>query len=269
MPELPDVAIFKRYLDATALHQEIEDVAVEDPYVLKGITPEALREGVRGHAFDSTRRHGKYLFAALGEGAGGVVLHFGMTGSLKYFQRPEASPEYDQVRFHFTNGYQLAYLSQRKLGEVRFIESFKTFIEERDLGPDVLAEDFDYERFKETFGRRGGMVKSALMDQSTLAGIGNVYSDEILFQMGLHPRRKVQDLRPEELRELYDTLQEVLKTAIAHDARPADFPESYLTPYRGEEDCPCCEGKLEKIEVGGRAGYYCPARQPAPSDLRH
>ncbi|MFP4345156.1 MAG: Fpg/Nei family DNA glycosylase [Anaerolineales bacterium] len=264
MPELPDVAAFKSYFDVTALHQRIEDVEVQGIYPLKEIAPDELREGLRGRAFESTERHGKYLFVALDGDGGWLVLHFGMTGDLKYYKVPEKEPEYDQVLLRFANGYHLAYVSKRKLGEVRLIDDVDAFIEEHDLGPDAMAEDFDYERFKETFGRKGGMVKSALMDQSTLAGIGNVYSDEILFQAGIHPQRKVQDLDEQELRRVYESLKEVLETAIEHNAEPADFPADYLIPHRGEERCPCCDGELQSVKVSGRTGYYCPERQPEP-----
>ncbi len=264
MPELPDVAAFKSSLDATALHQRIEDVEAQGAYPLKEIDPDELREGLRGRTFESTERHGKYLFVALDGDRGWLVLHFGMTGDLNYYEAPEKEPEYDQVLFRFANDYHLAYVSKRKLGEVRLIDDKEAFIEEHDLGPDAMAEDFDYERFKETFGQKRGMVKSALMDQSTLAGVGNVYSDEILFQAGIHPQRKVRDLDEEELRTIYGCLKEVLETAMKHNAEPADFPDGYLIPYRGEARCPCCDGELKSVKVSGRTAYYCPERQPEP-----
>jgi formamidopyrimidine-DNA glycosylase len=239
-------------------------VEVQGAYPLKEIDPAELGEGLRGRTFESTERHGKYLFVKLDGDGGWLVLHFGMTGDLNYYKAPEKEPEYDQVLFRFANGYHLAYVSKRKLGEVRLVDDKDAFIGEHGLGPDVMAEDFDYERFKGTFGQKRGMVKSALMDQSTLAGIGNVYSDEILFQAGIHPQRKVRDLDEEELREIYECLKEVLETAMEHDAEPADFPDSYLIPHRGEERCPCCDGELQSVKVSGRTAYYCPQRQPEP-----
>jgi formamidopyrimidine-DNA glycosylase len=106
------------------------------------------------------------------------------------------------------------------------------------------------------------MIKGALMDQKFLAGIGNVYADEILFQARLHPRTAVGDLSGEDLGRLFGVLETVLGTAIAARADPAQLPEGYLTPRRGKAGkCPRCGGALEKIAVAGRRGYVCPQCQ--------
>jgi formamidopyrimidine-DNA glycosylase len=107
------------------------------------------------------------------------------------------------------------------------------------------------------------MLKTTLMNQGVMAGIGNVYSDEILYQARLHPRTKVNALEEGDLRRLYDCMQEVLDTAIACRAVPEDFPDSYLTPLRGKAgtQCPGCGGEIERIEVSGRGAYYCPECQ--------
>lgn len=169
MPELPDVAVFKRYMDATALHQEIESVEVRD---------------------------------------------------------------------------------------------VDAFIRGKGLGPDVLGDDFDFVAFKGALSGRRAMVKTTLMNQEIMAGIGNVYSDEILFQARLHPRVNIDDLDQETLHTLFRKLKSVLHTAIEHDANPDEFPSSFLTPHRQEGDpCPACEGQVERVKVSGRSAYYCPSCQ--------
>jgi formamidopyrimidine-DNA glycosylase len=106
------------------------------------------------------------------------------------------------------------------------------------------------------------MIKSALMDQSLMAGIGNVYSDEILFQVGLHPRAPVKELGEGEREELYRTVTEVLETAIDRQAKPEEFPAGYLTPHRHDGGkCPQCGGEVQRVKVAGRGAYYCPCRQ--------
>ncbi len=107
------------------------------------------------------------------------------------------------------------------------------------------------------------MIKSTLMNLSIMAGIGNVYSDEILFQARVHPKTKVNQLDEKTLREIYDQMHAVLDMAIEHQAIPDDFPANYITPVRGQEDaqCPGCGGKLQRIAVSGRNGYYCPTCQ--------
>lgn len=259
MPELPDVEIRKRYIDATCLHQKIESVQVNDPIVLDGLTPQSLGRALADQSFESTLRHGKYLFVELDDQKW-MTMHFGMTGNLKYYKDEKEQPDYKQVTFHFKNGYQLAYVMPRKLGEIQIIDSVNDFLEEKELGPDALNIDPD-EFYKLLSGRRG-MIKSTLMNQEVLAGVGNVYSDEILFQARIYPRAQISDLDREQLRAVFDAMRDVLETVIERGANPADLPASYLTPHRSKgEACPRCGGKIKKIEVSGRSGYYCPQCQ--------
>ncbi len=264
MPELPDVEVFKRYLDATSLHQEIADIEVYSRQVLEGVNAEGLREKLIGHAIESTHRHGKYLFGEVGEdGEVWLALHFGMTGNLKYFKDMDKEPSYDQVLITFANGYHLAYESQRKLGKVRVIDDVTQFVARKDLGADAL--DVNLATFKSLLAGRRGMIKSALMDQSLIAGIGNVYSDEILYQERLHPRTPVKHLDAEMVEDIFHTMREVLHTAIDHQAIPDQFPDSYIIPHRhGDGKCPGCGGAVERVKVSGRSAYYCPECQTKP-----
>jgi len=258
MPELPDVEILKRYCDSTCLHQTIEAV---DVYSSRVIKTGDLQSELRGHSFEATARHGKYLFLHL-DNDKWMVMHFGMTGDLKYFKLADQKPEYTQVLFCFDNDYRLAYRMPRKLGEIRIVADKADFIEEKALGPDVMDDDLDFQAFKELLSKRRGIAKSTLMNQKIMAGIGNVYSDEILFQAGVHPRKKINELDEDDLHELYSAMRRVLQTAIDHDANPQELPEGYLIPHRSEEEeCPRCGGKVERIEVSGRGGYFCPQCQ--------
>lgn len=118
MPELPDVEVLKKYLDSTSLHQKIENVKVESKQVLKSISPQELKSELTGHEFASTKRHGKFMFVEL-DNHKWLVLHFGMTGDLQYYKKEDKEPEYRLLEFDFSNGYHLAYIMTRKLGEVR------------------------------------------------------------------------------------------------------------------------------------------------------
>lgn len=262
MPELPDLEVMKSYLDSTALYKEIDAVEVADSIVLEDITTSGLKERLVGQSFDSIRRYGKYLFVSL-SGAGVLVLHFGMTGGLQYYKIESHQPDYELIRFAFKNGYRLAYTMPRKLGHVTVTEDPDQFIQKKDLGPDVFADDFNLETFKKLLDGRRGMIKPALMDQSLMAGIGNVYSDEILYQARVHPRKEVGELQPDTIQHLFECMQDVLHMAIEHDADPETFPANTLTPLRGEEgaDCPRCGGEIRRIEVSGRGAYYCPKCQ--------
>lgn len=262
MPELPDVEVFRQYFNATSLHQKIKRVDVRGPRLVHETSAKDFAETLAGHSFESTRRYGKYAFAELDDHRW-LVLHFGMTGYLDYFKHPRDDPEYDQVQFAFSNGYHLAYVSKRKLGALQVVEDVEAFIDAEDLGPDVYEDAFDLQTFRDILRNHSGMIKSTLMNQSTMAGIGNIYSDEILFQAGVHPRTRLADLDDDTIRQLHRNLRSVLRTAIHHKADPHELPDTYIIPHRKSDgQCPKCEGELERIEVGGRAGYYCPACQP-------
>ena len=271
MPELPDVETMRRYLQATSLHQRIAEVELHGAGVLLEEEAQELKEELVGRSFASTQRHGKHMFVALAEETGEtgdhLVLHFGMTGGLKYFKDIEEEPEYDRLLFYFDNGYHLAYQSMRKLGEVDVIDDVEAFIAEKELGPDALDPDFDLAAFKEVVTGRRAMAKSLLMDQQTIAGIGNVYSDEILFQAGIHPRARISQLDPEALPGLFHIMKDVLQAAIEVQAQPERLPDSFIIPHRHEGGkCPCCGADLERVKVSSRSAYYCPNRQQRGDD---
>lgn len=261
MPELPDVEVLKRYFESTSLYQDIDSVDVNAEMILEDIGASELENSLVGNAFQNTSRHGKYLFLDLTSDYW-LSMHFGMTGNLKYYRNDTDQPEYTKLVIHFKNEYYLALIMPRKLGKVSLLENPKDLIKNKRLGPDALSTGLNFEHFSELFADNRSMVKSALMDQQKIAGIGNVYSDEILYQAGIYPRRQFNKLSEKELRNLYDTMRDVLQTAIDFQAKPDKFPDGYLTTHRSEgENCPKCAGKVERIEVSGRAGYYCPECQ--------
>ncbi len=257
MPELPEVEIFRRYMDATALHQKIRSVDPRSTYILEA-TPRSTKQCLEGHAFDSTKHHGKYIFAALDNGHF-LALHFGMTGSLKYYKEQAHEPEYTRFLIEFTNDYHLALIMPRKLGAVQCVPSVKAFVREKELGPDVLKGISDFETFQHVLNGRKGMVKAVLMNQKIMAGIGNVYSDEILYQAEVHPKKPIDELDDGVLKEIFTKTRHVLRTAIERGADPDRFPNSWLIPQRHEGGhCPQCGGEVKNIQVSGRSAYYCP-----------
>lgn len=260
MPELPDVEIFKRYVDSTSLHQNIDAVEVKNGKVLGGVSAGELKRGLEGREFESTRRHGKHLFVGLSS-SGWLLLHFGMTGSLKYYKDAGEEPSHVRVLISFSNGFHLAFDDQRLFGRVDLLRNPDSFIEKQELGPDPLYLSF--EEFRDLLDGRRGTIKSALMNQHILAGIGNIYSDEILFQSCLHPTTSIGQLDKETLENLFEQTRRVLRTAIDRGANPEELPDSFLLSHRQErEDCPRGNGKIEMIKAAGRTAYYCPACQP-------
>lgn len=260
MPELPDVRVLEEYLDATALHQEVAKVRVRDEAVLDGETPAGLGRKLGGRSFLGSHRHGKHLLVET-DGAVWLTLHFGMTGELAYRRKADTHPEYARVEVRFRNGAALAFVCPRKLGRVGTTASVPAFLDRKDLGPDALR--MDAAAFRKRLEKRRGFLKTALMDQSALAGIGNVYADEILFQAAFHPRDPVGPaVEGDAGRDLWLTLQGVLDTATEALAGRRSFPDTYLTPHREEgASCPRCGAELAREKVGGRVTCYCPRRQ--------
>lgn len=268
MPELPDVENFGRYLRRTAMRKRICAVEVGSAKVLRGVSGKALKRVLRGHCLCDTRRHGKMLFVAFGD-CGWLAIHFGMTGRLKYFKHLADDPKHDRLRLDFDNGYHLAYENQRLFGWVRLIDDPDAFIASEGLGPDALDPSLDEEGFAKRIRHRKGALKSALMDQKLLAGIGNVYSDEILFQARLHPRRQARELSDAQISKLFGTLRRVLSVAIDKGAGTGAvetrLPAGYLLPHRHPgAPCPRCGGEVTTLKSSGRTAYLCPRCQPPP-----
>lgn len=262
MPELPDVESYKRYLDATSLHQSIQAVHVQQPSVLRGASPQALGRRLHKHRFEQSRRHGKYLFVEL-DTSDWLLMHFGMTGRLQYFKSSSDTPDYTDVLFKFDNGFHLAYIAPRKLGRVGLISNPDRFTAEQRLGPDALQ--FTFADFRESAAGRRGSVKCWLMNQRVIAGIGNVYSDEILFQAGLHPKTPVNKLKEDQRKGLYKAMRRVLKTASNARADPEKMPASYLLIHRKQGGhCPKCNTAVKSVPACGRTAWLCPYCQSLP-----
>jgi formamidopyrimidine-DNA glycosylase len=210
---------------------------------------------------ESTRRHGKHLFVRV-SGDGWLRLHFGMTGEVRYFKDHGDAPEHTRLRLDFGGGYTLAYRNTRKLGEIGLVDDPDEFVREQGLGPDALSDDLGLRRFRELLENRRGTLKGTLMNQEVLAGIGNVYADEILFRAGLHPEARADRLRDDSVKKVHRSMRAVLKAAIDARVEAERFPRSFLLPDREEgAPCPRCGRGLRKTEVSGRATYYCPRDQ--------
>jgi formamidopyrimidine-DNA glycosylase len=262
MPELPDVEIFKRYLDATSLRQRIDDVDVRDAYVLKQTSARELARGLKGSRFESSRRHGKHLFVRADDKLW-LRLHFGMTGSLEYFKDNERAPRHARVIFIFANNYRLAFDDQRQFGQIGLLKDVDEFLKNHALGPDALK--IDVTEFKKILRRRGA-VKSILLNQKLIAGIGNIYADEILFRVRMHPATEVSRLNDKLLTKLFRAARYILERAIAAKADANQVPKSWLLPHRGKGGkCPRCGRKLTSAKIGGRTAWFCPHCQRPPS----
>ena len=257
MPELPEVETFKRYLDKTSLKQTIKEIQVMDKRILD--TEEInLKKLVNGKRFESSTRHGKYLFVHLKPGY--IILHFGMSGDLDYYDAKKELPKFSKVIFHFNSGFNLSYISIRMFGKISIANSIKEFIENKKLGPD--AYKMSLEEFQEAIQRRSAIAKNALLNQSFIAGVGNIYSDEILFRTKIHPKTNINSLSDSKVKELFINIKEVLEYGIKKKGDLSTYSTELLIPHRNkEEKCPICNSKITRFEVSGRHGFFCSSCQ--------
>jgi formamidopyrimidine-DNA glycosylase len=254
LPELPDVAHIRETLESNALEHEIVKTTVPDERILENTSPQGLGRQVKGERFESAAQHGKYLFAEISHGW--VVFHFGMTGTLEYYR--DDRPRYAKVIFHLDNEHQLAYVCTRLLGLVGVTEDPESYAEEKGLGPNALDPKLALEEFEEAISKRRARIKALLMNQSFVAGIGNVYADEILFQARIHPETRADDLGEERIDELYEVMRDVLSTAVTDPDSLGSSGRGSIIDRRGEDrECPVCGGSLSRIQVSGRTTYYC------------
>jgi formamidopyrimidine-DNA glycosylase len=256
MPELPEVETYTRYFAKHALDQKIARVHVRDERILGVIRRDAFVRKLKGRSFASVRRHGKHLFAD----AKGVWLHlhFGMTGDLSYYR--DEPPRFARVIFDFDNGAHLAFEDMRLFGLVDLVDDPDAYIAESRLGPDPL--DLTFKQFAGLLERRRGAIKSLLMSQEIIAGLGNLYVDETLYQASIHPRRPVDSLKPTEVRTTYTAMRRILREAIARHARGAELPGNALYHHRETGDrCPRCGGTIQRAVVFGRTTYFCAKHQ--------
>jgi formamidopyrimidine-DNA glycosylase len=265
MPELPDVENFKRVLARNALHKKIDRVVVSDARILGRLPSRTFASRLRGARLVEARRHGKHLLASVDRG-GWLTLHFGLTGALQFVRSCDEEPPFTRVRLDFSDDGRLAYINKRMIGRVGLADNAAAFVADEELGPDALDRRFGLDAFKTAVRGIERDVKSVLMDQEIVAGIGNIYSDEILFQARIDPNERMDKLTPGQLVRLFLKMREVLKTAIAHGAGSERFIErrpkgSLLAERKKGGRCPGCRSLLKVFKVGGRTGYCCPRCQ--------
>jgi formamidopyrimidine-DNA glycosylase len=257
MPELPDVEVFRKTIDKKVVNHVIDDFEVDEKKLFKAARGKL--DGFNGHKATGTRRIGKYCFLETGK-QGWIVFHFGMTGYVEYYEKKEDKPKYSAFTLNLKGKGNLSYISKRKLGKVDLCETPADYAKENKLGIDAL--ECTKKKFMELMEKKKGSIKGALMDQSMISGIGNVYSDEILFQVQVHPATPVQKISRDVREGMYKKMKDVLKKAIAAGAQPDKLPSNYLTPSRQQgNDCPSCKGKIKKSSISGRSSYYCPSCQ--------
>ncbi|MEV5473884.1 DNA-formamidopyrimidine glycosylase family protein [Streptomyces sp. NPDC052207] len=258
MPELPDVEAFRQVLMNCGRRRRVTDIEVRDAGVLRGVTEKRLRRELTGRRLGKAWRHGKWLFVPT-DGGSTLVCHFGMTGSLRCCRPDEPIEPHDRIVLTLDDARDLRYHDQRKLQGVRLADEYTVDRIVDGLGPDALT--VDRAEFQDLLSGRRGAVKSALMDQSVIAGLGNLLCDEILWRARVDPRTPARDLDRTALRRIHSAMGRVLTASVRAGRVPPR--RSWLTGRRddGEPSCPRCGASLRSTRVAGRRTLWCPRCQ--------
>jgi formamidopyrimidine-DNA glycosylase len=273
MPELPEVENLARGLAARISGAAIADVRFHSPVaaavVLPG--PERFTAAVRGRRIQGLRRHGKYLFFLL-EGQAVVALHLRMTGQLLLVPRQQAPDKHTHLELLLTDREtKLVFRDVRRFGRLKLLDgTVDQFVAERKLGADALI--ISASRLHGLFQRTARGIKAVLLDQRVVAGLGNIYVDEILFREGISPSRRASSLSLEEVASLRRSVLAVLRSAIRRrgttisdyvDAggRRGSYQDSLLVYSRAGKPCPRCGTTIVRSRIAGRGTYTCPTCQ--------
>ncbi|MEO8218710.1 MAG: DNA-formamidopyrimidine glycosylase family protein [Acidobacteriota bacterium] len=257
MPELPEVEVYRRYVERHALRKSVTGVSVLDARILGDLTPRALNRGLAGRQFLGTHRHGKHLFVAT-DGGPWLYLHFGMSGDIFYYRGKRDRPRFARVLVRFSDSSELAYDDMRLFGVVDLVDDPGTFIEERGLGPDPLDRKFTLPVFRRILAGRKGAIKSLLMSQQIVAGLGNLYVDEILFRTAVHPQTAADLLTAADVARVFRAIRPLLlKMIIIREAGAPNPPRSLISHREEGERCPLCGGEIRRTVVFGRTTYFC------------
>ena len=271
MPELPEVETVRRGLEKLILGKTIQSVDVKYPKMIH-TDLDAFCQDLPGQEIRATGRRGKYLLFYLSDKV--LISHLRMEG--KYFYYPDQVPErkHAHVLIHFKDGGTLVYEDVRKFGTMELLapELLEAYFISKKLGPEPTEQDFDLGRFKLALKRSKKPIKSHLLDQTLVVGLGNIYVDEVLWRAKVHPARISQSLTAQEARKVHDETINVLGQAVekggstirtytnafGEDGTMQEFHQVY---DKTGQACSRCGSTIEKIQLGGRGTHFCPECQ--------
>lgn len=257
MPELPEAEAARARIAGGALNRTITAVTLGEVSHMD-MPSEAARQALVGTQLTTTHRHGKYIFVR-GEEGPWLHIHLGMAGAIRVAAE---APKYTRLSVAFEDGPSLHFRDPRKFGHVQMVDDLEAFIAAKRLGPDALQ--IGGNAFADTIGRTRGAVKSALLNQRKLAGVGNLWADETLFRSKVHPATPGTALPAEVLTRMHRDMLDILNAVIATGANYAQLPRDWLIHNRTVGAQTAAGGRIEKMTTGGRTSFYCPAEQILP-----
>jgi formamidopyrimidine-DNA glycosylase len=276
MPELPEVETVRTSLEAAIVGRSIRELRVG---AFKGVVgdedPDSVAARLSGRRIVGLRRRGKYLIVHLEDGTS-LLIHLRMTGNLVHLDPGSAPVRFEHLAIVLDDGSELRFADQRKFGRVLHVSEAELASLDARLGPEPLSPRFTADGLARSLERRSGRLKSVLLDQSLVAGLGNIYVDEALFRARLHPLRDANGLSSDEVRRLHHAIRAVLREGLTNrgtsfssfrDGHGASGSNQHNLRVYGRGDsgdpCPRCGGPIVRLTVGGRGSHVCPRCQPA------
>lgn len=290
MPELPEVETIVRDLNKKILGRKVKDIWFDAPKLIKiPKNPPAFKKEIIGRKIEKVERRGKNIIFYL-SGGKVMLIHQKMTGhllvgrwrrdknkwiSIEEGYLREKVNDYIHLMFYLDNGRQLGLSDLRKFAKVLAVdeEKFAELEDVKNLGPEPLEKTFTFGKFKEALAKKkSGRIKQILMEQNVIAGIGNIYADEILWEAKVYPLKNIVALSENEAKKIYGAMKKILTSALRlRGSSVSDYRDTagkrgtydlIRKVYRREgEKCPRCETLIKRFKLGGRSGHYCPACQ--------
>ena len=282
MPELPEVETIRAQLAERITGRTIRSMEIADAKFAEPAEPGELIAAVRGRRIADVARRGKYLVWELDDGTA-LALHLRMTGRLHWRPGPPADePRFLRASFALDDGATMTFADMRRFGRAWVLPSDPA---EREaywrgrLGPEPLARSFTGRDFAEAIAGRTGPIKAVILNQAVVAGVGNMYADEALFQARIHPERPASSLSEDEARALHRAIRDRLRVAIAHGGASIDdyrdglgnrgqMQEQLRVHLHAGEPCPRCGTTIAKTRVAQRGTYLCSSCQPRRPERR-
>lgn len=276
MPELPEVETIAADLRMQLVGRRFHTAHILWPRTLAAPDPASLNARLAGRTVADVGRRGKYLLIALDSGDT-LIIHLRMTGRLALMAEgdPRLREDHVRARFALADGNYLVFTDARKFGRIWLAQDVAQVLGK--LGPEPFDWHFTAQQLGERLSLRRAAIKALLLDQSIIAGLGNIYADEALHLAGIHPLRPGASLTPDEINCLHAAIRSVLVESIA--AR-GTMLRDYRTPYGPDgayksrlrvygqpgRPCPRCATPIERIRVAQRSTHFCPCCQPAAGD---
>ncbi|HEV7217122.1 MAG TPA: DNA-formamidopyrimidine glycosylase [Chloroflexota bacterium] len=272
MPELPEVETTRRTLAPHLIGRAFTGVLLEWPKAIAYPDPATFAQRLSGRRIVDLERRGKHLILVLDDGSR-LVVHLRMTGSLQLAAPTAAPTRFTRNTLLLDDGTELRFVDLRKFGQLWLVGPDEPEqLPFSRTGPEPLDPDFTGQALADLLCHRHGKLKATLLDQHVLAGLGNIYVDEALFEAGLHPERSVDSLTDDDIARLHGAIVAVLRRGIHNQGtsyrdfvgpfgEPGSNQEDLRVWRRGGQACPRCGTPIQKLRVAGRGTHLCPSCQ--------